>query len=65
MYVMELSVRGNRLDDRNWSKRPLFSVRRRRYGHWVLLLVLILIGVVLFLFPNWVNALRLPFWPAA
>jgi hypothetical protein len=40
-------------------------VCRRRYGHWVLLLVLILIGVVLFLFPNWVNALRLPFWPAA
>jgi hypothetical protein len=54
-------VRGSRLDDRNWSKRPLFGAPRRRYGHWWLLLLLVLIGVLLFLFPNLVSALRLAF----
>lgn len=47
----------NHIGERDWGKRPLFGSRRRRYAHWFWLLLLILIGAVLFLFPELVTAL--------
>jgi hypothetical protein len=52
--------KGSKIGERDWSRRPLFASRRRRYVHWLLLLVLLLAGVVLFLFPNLVSALLAP-----
>ena len=57
-----LSVRDdNHVGDRDWSKRPLFGSRRRHMGRWLLLLLLIVVGVVLFLFPDVVKAVLLAF----
>ena len=48
------------IDDRDWNRRPLFGGRRRRYAHWILLVVLLIIGALLFLFPSAVKALLAP-----
>ena len=59
-FIMGMAVRkGPLFNDRNWNKRPLFGTPRRRYGHWWLLLALLLAGLLLFLFPNLVDALYL------
>jgi hypothetical protein len=61
---MGLSVRRpNSLDDRDWSKRPLFTRPRRGYLRWWLLLVLLL-GVLLYLYPGSVAALIASLFPA-
>jgi hypothetical protein len=58
---MELTVRREKnIGDRNWSKRPLFGDRRRRYGHWLLLVVVLFIGALLLLFPHLPGELLAP-----
>ena len=45
------------IGERDWGKKPLFGPRRRNYAHWFWLVLLILIGVLLFLYPELVTAL--------
>lgn len=48
--------------DRDWSKRPLFSARRRRrYVRWLLLLV-VLLATAFYIHPDLVTMLLGPFF---
>jgi hypothetical protein len=58
MKAVGTSVRKeSHIGDRDWNKRPLFASRRRRYAHWLLLLVMLFGGATMFLFPEAVRAL--------
>ncbi len=49
--------RDNHIRERDWNNQPLFGSRRRSYLRWLLLLLLIGCGVLLFLYPSLVAAI--------